>query len=131
SSVPIAGICLPCDSPLSSGPLSRWIRKERRTMTSVIDHPDYFLLDADLTDADRALRDRVRAFGQASIEPIINDYWERAEFPREVIPGLRDLGIIGTFIKGYDCPGFSRQAAGIVAREMGRIDGSVNTFLGV
>ena len=100
-------------------------------MSSVIDHPDYFMLDADLTDADRALRDRVRAFGQATIEPIINDYWERAEFPREVIPGLAKLGIIGTFIQGYDCPGFTRQAAGLVAREMGRIDGSVNTFLGV
>ncbi|OIH85383.1 acyl-CoA dehydrogenase [Arthrobacter sp. UCD-GKA] len=100
-------------------------------MTSVIDHPDYFLLDSDLTNTERALRDRVRAFGQTSIEPIINDYWERAEFPHEVIPGLRNLGIVGTFIKGYDCPGLSRHAAGIVAREMGRIDGSVNTFLGV
>ncbi|MHA6969018.1 acyl-CoA dehydrogenase family protein [Glutamicibacter bergerei] len=100
-------------------------------MTSVIDHPDYLLLDLDLTDADRELRDRVRAFGVNQIEPIINDYWERAEFPREVIPGLAGLGIIGTFIQGYGCPGLSRQTAGIVAREMGRIDGSVNTFLGV
>lgn len=100
-------------------------------MTHIIDHPDYLLLDLDLNTQDIALRDKVRAFGQNSIEPIINDYWERAEFPREVIPGLSELGIIGTFIPGYGCPGLSRQAAGIVAREMGRIDGSVNTFLGV
>ncbi|WP_181578441.1 hypothetical protein [Arthrobacter sp. AQ5-05] len=46
-------------------------------MASVIDHPDYFLLDADLTDVDRALRDRVRAFGQNTIEPIINGFWYR------------------------------------------------------
>ncbi|MGJ9374185.1 acyl-CoA dehydrogenase family protein [Nesterenkonia sp. CF4.4] len=100
-------------------------------MTAVIDHPDYFLLDADLSDADRALRDKVREFGRNSIEPIINDYWQRAEFPDVVLPGLRDLGIIGTFIQGYGCPGLSRHAAGLVAREMGRVDGSVNTFLGV
>jgi glutaryl-CoA dehydrogenase len=100
-------------------------------MTSVIDHPDYLLLDNDLTDTARVLRDRVRDFGRVSVDTIINEYWENAEFPNEVLPRLRDLGIIGTFIQGYNCPGLSRQEAGIVAREMGRIDGSVNTFLGV
>ncbi|PRB70304.1 acyl-CoA dehydrogenase family protein [Arthrobacter sp. MYb213] len=100
-------------------------------MTDFLDNPDYLLLDAELSDNDLALRDRVRSFGVQRIEPIINDYWERAEFPHELIPGLRDLGIVGTFIQGYGCPGFTRHAAGIVAREMGRIDGSVNTFLGV
>jgi glutaryl-CoA dehydrogenase len=100
-------------------------------MTSVIDHPDFLLLDTDLTDEARALRDRVRNFGRARVEPIINDYWERAVFPDEILPALGDLGIVGTFIPGYGCPGMSRQEAGLVAREMGRIDGSVNTFLGV
>lgn len=100
-------------------------------MNSVIENPDYFLLDSDLSDRDRSMRDRVRRFGQTQVEPIINKYWEEAQFPYELVPGLRDLGVVGTFIEGYGCPGFSRQAAGLVAREMGRIDGSVNTFLGV
>lgn len=100
-------------------------------MTSVIDHPDYFLLDSDLTDGERQLRDRVRGFGESQVSPIINEYWQQAEFPYEVVPGLLDLGITGTFISGYGCPGLSRRAAGLVAREMGRIDGSVNTFFGV
>ncbi|MDO5493569.1 MAG: acyl-CoA dehydrogenase family protein, partial [Nesterenkonia sp.] len=77
------------------------------------------------------LRDRVREFGLTEVEPIINSYWERAEFPDPVLPGLGNLGIIGGFIEGYGCPGLSRQAAGIAAREMGRIDGSINTFVGV
>ena len=98
---------------------------------SLLEHPDYFLLDADLTEDQRALRDRVRACGRDSVLPVINDAWERAEFPDELIPGLAGLGIIGTFIDGYGCPGLSRLEAGLVAREMGRIDGSVNTFLGV
>ncbi|QCP07259.1 acyl-CoA dehydrogenase [Micrococcus luteus] len=98
---------------------------------AVIDHPDYFLLDSDLTDAQRALRDRVRDFGREQVLPIINEWWEKAEFPEPLLPGLADLGIIGTYIEGYGCPGMSRIEAGLVAREMGRIDGSVNTFLGV
>ena len=98
--------------------------------TAVIDHPDFFDLDSKLTE-ERSLRDRVRAFGQQQVEPIINEWWEKAEFPTPLIPGLAELGIIGTFIEGYGCPGLSRKGAGMVAREMGRIDGSVNTFLGV
>ncbi len=99
--------------------------------TAVIDHPDFFDLDSKLTEEERSLRDRVRAFGQQQVEPIINEWWEKAEFPTPLIPGLAELGIIGTFIEGYGCPGLSRKGAGMVAREMGRIDGSVNTFLGV
>lgn len=100
-------------------------------MTHMIDDPDYFLLDSELTDDARALRDRVRHFGRTHVEPVVNEAWEKAQFPDEVLPGLAELGIIGTFIPGYGCPGLSRQEAGLVAREMGRIDGSVNTFLGV
>lgn len=92
---------------------------------------DFFLLDHDLTDEERRLRDTVRAFGHRHILPIIDDYWERAEFPKPVLTPLSELGIIGGFIPGYGCPGLSRRAAGIVAREMSRADGSVNTFYGV
>lgn len=99
--------------------------------TALTDNPDFLLLDSELSDEERDLRDRIRAFGQEHVLPIINEYWERAEFPEEVLEPLSELGIVGTFIKGYGCPGLSRQAAGVVARELGRIDGSVNTFFGV
>jgi len=92
---------------------------------------DYFLLDDELSAEERALRDRVRAFVETDILPVINDHWERAEFPSGLIPGLAGLGIIGSTIRGYGCPGLSRRAAGIVAREIARGDGSINTFVGV
>lgn len=92
---------------------------------------DYFLLDDELSAEERGLRDRVRAFVEADILPVINDHWERAEFPAGLIPGLAGLGIIGSTIRGYGCPGLSRRAAGIVAREIARGDGSINTFVGV
>lgn len=98
---------------------------------ALLDNPDFLLLDESLTDEEKALRDRIREFGKKHVLPIINEYWERAEFPYELLEPLGELGIVGTFIEGYGCPGLSRRAAGIVARELGRVDGSVNTFFGV
>jgi glutaryl-CoA dehydrogenase len=92
---------------------------------------DYYLLDETLTDAEREIRDRVRAFGDTEVLPIINDYWERAEFPFELVPKLAALEIAGTVTEGYGCPGMSRAAAGVVGRELARADGSLNTFFGV
>lgn len=99
--------------------------------TPVIEHPDFLLLDEELDAESRAVRDRVRRFALEHVEPVINDHWERAEFPYEILPALRETGIVGTYIQGYGCPGMTRLQAGLVAREMGRVDGSVNTFLGV
>ncbi|CAN7536227.1 acyl-CoA dehydrogenase family protein [Arthrobacter sp. LjRoot14] len=92
---------------------------------------DFYLMDDFLTAEDRALRLKVRSFVDKDLLPVINGYWERAEFPFEMIPKLAALGIVGTTITGYGCPGLSRLAAGIVAAEVSRGDGSVNTFLGV
>jgi glutaryl-CoA dehydrogenase len=92
---------------------------------------DDYLLDDLLSDDERAIRDKVRAFGDREIVPVINEYWERAEFPFELVPKLAELEIAGTVIDGYGCPGMSRLAAGMVSRELSRADGSVNTFFGV
>jgi len=92
---------------------------------------DYYLLDETLSEQERSIRDRVRSFGDREVLPIINGYWERAEFPFELVPKLAELGVAGTTIEGYGCPGMSRLAAGVVARELARADGSVNTFFGV
>ncbi|MGZ4273407.1 MAG: acyl-CoA dehydrogenase family protein [Solirubrobacteraceae bacterium] len=92
---------------------------------------DYYRLDEQLTDAERTIRDRVRAFGEHEVLPVINDHWERAEFPFELVPKLAALEVAGTTIDGYGCPGMSRLAAGIVSRELARADGSLNTFFAV
>jgi glutaryl-CoA dehydrogenase len=92
---------------------------------------DFYRLDETLTDEERAVRDRVRRFADHEVLPIINDYWERAEFPFELLPKLAGLGIAGATIKGYGCPGLSRLAGGLISRELSRADGSVNTFYAV
>jgi glutaryl-CoA dehydrogenase len=63
--------------------------------------------------------------------PVINGYWERAEFPWPLIQQLGKLGIVGDGIAGYGCPPMSPIATGLVHMELNRGDGSLGTFLGV
>ncbi|HEY6410458.1 MAG TPA: acyl-CoA dehydrogenase family protein, partial [Ktedonobacteraceae bacterium] len=79
---------------------------------------DFYLMDELLTDEERAIRDKVRAFSDREVIPIINDYWERAEFPFDLIPKLAQLGVAGSNIHGYGCPGLSAVAAGLIALEL-------------
>src|SRR5690625_892422 len=96
----------------------------------LINHTDFFLLESELSDREIALRDKIRTFGIEHVRPVINAHWERAAFPYEVLPAVKELGIVGSFIQGYGAPGFSRREAGLLSRELGRIDGSFCTFLG-
>ncbi|MBA3952386.1 MAG: acyl-CoA dehydrogenase family protein [Rubrobacter sp.] len=92
---------------------------------------DYYVLDDLFTDEERGVRDKVRAFADAEVIPIINEYWEKAQFPFELVPKVAELNIAGGSIEGYGCPGMSHVAAGLIAIEMSRGDGSLNTFFGV
>src|SRR4028119_1934209 len=93
--------------------------------------PDFYDLEELLEPEEVEIRDRVRAFCEKEVTPRINDYWERAEFPFELVPKLAEVGIAGGTIEGYGCPGMSNVAAGLVAAELARADGSVGTFNGV
>ena len=92
---------------------------------------DDYLLDETLSEEERAIRDRVREFADREVLPIINEYWEKARFPFELVPKLAELGVAGTTIEGYGCPAMSRLGGGVVARELARADGSLKTFFGV
>lgn len=93
--------------------------------------PDFYAIEDLLEPAEIEIRDRVRAFCDKEVTPRINEYWERAEFPFELVPRLAELGIVGGTIEGYGCPGMSNVSAGLVAAEFARADGSVGTFNGV
>jgi glutaryl-CoA dehydrogenase len=93
-------------------------------------YPDLFGLDDLLTKEERAVRERVRAFTDAEIIPIMAECWERGEFPFQLVPKLATLGICGDTIKGYGCAGLSAVGAGLAAMELARGDGSVYTFFG-
>jgi glutaryl-CoA dehydrogenase len=92
---------------------------------------DFYALESLLDEAGRELLARVREFMEKSVQPIINDYWIRAEFPHELVPAMARLGIAGLGYEGYECPGGGSLLSGMVAMEIARVDASMQTFLGV
>jgi len=92
---------------------------------------DFYGLEQLLADDERALLYRVRAFMEKEVAPVINRYWVTAQFPHELIPGLRGLGIAGLPYQGYGCPGGRPLLDGLVALELARTDPSMATFQGV
>jgi glutaryl-CoA dehydrogenase len=96
--------------------------------TAAVPATDFFAVRDLLTPQERAIGDRVRAFCDERLIPVAGDYWERAEFPLELVPGYAALGIAGGSIEGYGCPAMSPVAEGLVAAELARGDGSFSTF---
>lgn len=92
---------------------------------------DFLGFELLLAEQDRDLLSEVRAFMTRAVEPVINDYWTRAEFPHELLPGLAGLGIAGLAYDGPGCPARGALVNGLVAMELARIDPSIGTFMGV
>ena len=92
---------------------------------------DFFRIADQLSAEERAYWRTTRDFVDDEVLPVINDYWERAKFPRPLVEKLGKLGIVGDGIQGYGCPPMSPIACGLIHMELNRGDGSVGTFLGV
>jgi glutaryl-CoA dehydrogenase len=92
---------------------------------------DYFLIADQLTREELGYLRRTRDFVDGEVLPVINGFWERAEFPWPLIEKLAQLGIVGDGIEGYGCPPMSPIATGLVHMELNRGDGSLGTFVGV
>lgn len=119
------------DDKQLSGMMKMMDRDEKQRELPPIEGDFYHLGDEALKDEDRDLQLKVRAFLEAEIKPIVNEYWLKAEFPRHIIPKLAELNICGLTYQGYGCPGKSNLMEGILAMEMARIDTSISTFFGV
>ena len=100
------------------------------TRTAVTD-ADFYLLEQSLDDDGRQFLRRVREFMEKSVQPVINHYWTREEFPFDLMDGFRGLGIPGQLYQGYDCPGGGYLLDGMIAMELARVDPSISTFFGV
>ncbi|HEU0101010.1 MAG TPA: acyl-CoA dehydrogenase family protein [Mycobacteriales bacterium] len=92
---------------------------------------DYFGIRDQIDRADVALLEKARAFVDDEVLPVIGGFWERAEFPYDLVRRLGELGLVGGVVDGYGCPSMSEVGAGLVNMEINRGDGSLGTFIGV
>ena len=104
--------------------------KEPRALPPV--NGDFYALSSLLTERQRSVAARVRAFMEGEVQPIINDYWQRDTFPKELLPKFRELDLIKEIFgeSGERTPDAS-VIEGIATMEMARVDVSTATFFGV
>ena len=90
--------------------------------------PDYYLLDDLLTDEHKLVRDAARAWVKREVSPIIEDYAQRAEFPKQIIKGLGEIGGFGPYIpEEYGGAGMDQIAYGLIMQEIERGDSGVRS----
>ena len=93
---------------------------------------DFFSIGELLTDEQRKVQQQVRDFMEKEVRPIINDYWQREETPRELIPRIKALDLVrATFNEDGSRKEGAAVLEGILTMEMARVDVSIATFFGV
>lgn len=93
---------------------------------------DLFNIDAALTEEERAIRDTVRQFVDEKVLPIIGDCYVEGRFPKELIPELAELGVLGASLpEEYGCAGLSSVAYGLINQELERGDSGIRSFSSV
>jgi glutaryl-CoA dehydrogenase len=96
--------------------------------TDLYESPDYYQLDELLTDEHKLIRSSVRDWVKKELTPIIEDYAQRAEFPKQLIPGLAEIGAFGPTIPvEYGGAGLDYMAYGIIMQEIERGDSGIRS----
>ena len=89
---------------------------------------DYYNMDGLLTDEHKLIRDAARAWVKKEVSPIIEDYYERAEFPSQIILGLGEIGGFGPYIPvEYGGAGLDQISYGLIMQELERCDSGLRS----
>lgn len=92
---------------------------------------DILLLDEQLTEEERIIRDAARAYAQERLMPRILEANRHEKFDREIMNEMGELGLLGSTIEGYGCAGTGYVSYGLVAREVERVDSGYRSALSV
>jgi len=93
---------------------------------------DYYDIESLLSDEHRMIRDTVRNFVESEVLPIIEEHNQAMTFPRELIPRIGALGLLGpTLPEKYGCAGLDNIAYGLINQELERGDSAIRSFSSV
>ncbi|MFJ8028191.1 acyl-CoA dehydrogenase family protein [Streptomyces sp. NPDC096311] len=94
---------------------------------------DFYLYEALLPYDERKILLKARTFLRDEVKPLVNEYWSKGEFPKQLIEKFRGSGLAALSYEGYGehLPAVSHLLGGMLAMEMSRVDASVATFFGV
>lgn len=95
------------------------------------DWKDPFLLDELLTDEERMIEQTARDFAQERLMPGILEANRHERFDPEIMKEMGGLGLLGPMIEGYGCAGASYVSAGLIARELERVDSAYRSCYSV
>ena len=94
--------------------------------------PDYFLMDELLTDEHKLIRDAAREWVKREVSPIIEEACQKAEFPKQILPGLAEVGAFGPYIPTkYGGAGLDNISYGLIMQELERGDSGVRSTASV
>ena len=92
---------------------------------------DLLRIDDQLTSDERLVRDTVRSYTADRVMPHIADWFEAGTLPRELVPELGKLGLLGMHLTGYGCAGMGPVAYGVTCREMEAADSGLRSLVSV
>ncbi|GHD35897.1 acyl-CoA dehydrogenase [Parahalioglobus pacificus] len=92
---------------------------------------DPFLLEQQLTDEQRMVRDSARSFAQDQLLPRVKDAFRAEETDPAIFREMGELGLLGSTIDGYGCPGVDYVSYGLIAREVERVDSGYRSMMSV
>jgi glutaryl-CoA dehydrogenase len=92
---------------------------------------DPFLLDEQLTEDERLVRDAARGYCQDKLMPRVLEAFRHEKFDREIMNEMGELGFLGSTIDGYGCAGVNYVSYGLVAREVEHVDSGYRSALSV
>jgi glutaryl-CoA dehydrogenase len=96
-----------------------------------LDPLDLFGVRATLDQEERLVQDAVARLVDQEVLPIIQECFEQHRFPKELIPKLAELGLLGSSIQGYDCAGLNAICYGLICQELERGDSGIRSFVSV
>ncbi|EED36032.1 glutaryl-CoA dehydrogenase [Luminiphilus syltensis NOR5-1B] len=96
-----------------------------------LDWQDPFLLEAQLTDEQRMVRDSAHQYAQSKLLPRVKDAFQKELTDPEIFREMGEMGLLGSTIDGYGCPGVDYISYGLVAREVERVDSGYRSMLSV